>query len=118
MPKVRLHLDADTSRKSLYKALLERGHDVTRTPADWIAFDADDERQLLASTTQNRCLFTFNIADFTALSRVHSQHQGILFAAQKSWSVADLIRALDRFLSETDASEVEGRVLWLNRWRS
>lgn len=45
MPEIRLHLDADTSRKSLYKALLERGHDVTRTPADWIAFDADDERQ-------------------------------------------------------------------------
>ena len=118
MPKVRLHLDADTSRKSVYKALLEQGHDVTRTPADWIAFDADDERQLLASITQNRCLFTFNIADFTRLSGIHSHHRGILFAAQKSWTVADLIRALDRFLSEMDSSEVEGQVLWLNRWRS
>lgn len=118
MPKVRLHLDADTSRKSVYKALLELGHDVTRTPADWIAFDADDERQLLASITQNRCLFTFNIGDFTGLARVHPHHRGILFAAQKSWSAADLIRALDRFLSEMDASDVEGRILWLNRWRS
>jgi hypothetical protein len=118
MPEVRLHLDADTSRKSVYKALLERGHDVTRTPADWIAFDADDERQLLAAIAQNRCLFTFNIADFTNLARAHPHHRGILFAAQKSWSVTDLIRALDRFLSEEDASDVEGRILWLNRWRS
>ena len=118
MPRVRLHLDADTSRKSVYKALLERGHDVTRTPADWIAFDADDEKQLLAAIGQNRCLFTFNIGDFTALSRIHPHHRGILFAAQKSWPVADLIRALDRFLSEAEASDVEGRLLWLNHWKS
>lgn len=117
MPRVRLHLDADTSRKSVHRALLERGHDVTRTPSDWIAFDADDERQLLAAISQNRCLFTFNIADFTVLARAHPHHRGILFAAQKSWSVAELIHALDRFLSEEDASDVEGRIHWLNRWR-
>ena len=91
---------------------------MTRTPADWIAFDADDERQLLASITQNRCLFTFNITDFMRLSVIHPHHRGILFAAQKSWSVSDLIRALDRFLSEADTADVEGRVLWLNGWRS
>jgi hypothetical protein len=81
MPRVRLHLDADTSRKSL------------------------------------RCIFTFNIRDFIALAQAHPQHRGVLLAAQQSWSVSDLIRSLDQFLSETDATEVEGQVLWLNRWR-
>src|SRR3954447_6628758 len=52
MPKVRLHLDADASRKALHQALLERGHDVTRTPSDWIQGDASDEIQLLSATAQ------------------------------------------------------------------
>jgi hypothetical protein len=43
MPKPRLHLDADTSKKALHRALLERGHDVTRTPTEWMPLDATDE---------------------------------------------------------------------------
>jgi len=39
MPKPRLHLDADTSNKSLYEVLVEHGHDVTRTPTDWMTLD-------------------------------------------------------------------------------
>jgi cardiolipin synthase len=35
--KPRLHLDADTSKKSLLKALTEMGHDITRTPNEWMA---------------------------------------------------------------------------------
>jgi len=30
MAELKLHLDADTSRISLWRALLDRGHDVTR----------------------------------------------------------------------------------------
>ena len=33
MTEVRLHLDADVSRKDLFNALTSKGHDVTRTPA-------------------------------------------------------------------------------------
>ena len=117
MPRVRLHLDADTSRKSLQQALTTRGHDVTQTPTEWIDLDADDEKQLLAASAQGRCLFTFNIKDFMILARTHPQHRGILLATQQSWSVSDLVRSLDRFLSETDSAEVDGQVLWLNRWR-
>jgi hypothetical protein len=117
MPKIRLHLDADTSSKALHQALIDRGHDVTRTPSDWIQKDASDEIQLLSATAQGRCIFTFNIRDFTPLSRAHPQHRGILVAAQKSWSLSALVAALDRFLSESDATEVEGHLLWLNSWR-
>lgn len=115
MPEVRLHLDADTSRKALHQALIDRGHDVTRTPSDWVQKDASDEIQLLSATAQGRCIF--NIRDFTVLSRLYPQHRGIVLAAQKSWTLSGLIAALDRFLAESDTHDVEGRLLWLNSWR-
>lgn len=117
MPEVRLHLDADTSRKSLHLSLLERGHDVTRTPSDWITRDADDETQLLAATAQGRCLFTFNIRDFMLLARAHPHHRGILMAAQQSWTFSALLSGLDRFLREADAEKIAGQIFWLNAWR-
>ena len=79
--------------------------------------DASDEIQLLSATAQGRCIFTFNVRDFTVLSRLHPQHRGIVVAAQRSWSLSGLITALNRFLSEADTTEVEGRLLWLNSWR-
>jgi Domain of unknown function (DUF5615) len=117
MPKIRLHLDADASSKALYRALIDRGHDVTRTPTPWIEKDASDDIQLLTATAQGRCFFTFNIRDFVILSRRYPEHRGILLAAQKSWTLSELIGALDRFLSEVDAEEVKGRLLWLNSWK-
>ena len=113
----RLHLDADTSIKALLRALVERGHDVTRTPSDWIAPDATDEAQLLAATAQGRCIFTFNIRDYMLLAPSHPQHGGIILAAQASWTLSDLIAILDRLLSETEAEEWPGQVRWLNDWR-
>ena len=116
MPEPRLHLDADTSSKAIYKALLDRGHDVTRTPNDWMRRDASDERQLLGATAHGRCIFTFNIRDFIILAKQHPQHGGIILAAQSSWTLSALIEALDRTLSETDAEDWVGQVRWLNDW--
>jgi hypothetical protein len=117
MAPPKLHLDADASIRALHKALLARGHDVTHMPADWIALDASDEEQLLASTAQGRCLFTFNVRDLAVLARRYPHHGGIVLAAQASWSLPDLIAALDRLLSETRAGEWIGQVRWLNDWR-
>jgi hypothetical protein len=117
VPKPRLHLDADASIKVLHVALLQRGHDVTRTPNEWMPLDASDEMQLLGATAQGRCLFTFNVRDFPVLARRYTQHGGIILAARRSWSLAELITALDRLLSETDAAAWVGQVRWLNRWR-
>ena len=113
----RLHLDADASSKSLRRALLDRGHDVTRTPTDWIAIDASDEEQLLSATAHGRCILTFNVRDFIALARKHDRHAGIVLAAQSSWSLSALVPALDRMLSETSAGDWVGQVRWLGEWR-
>ena len=117
MPKPKLHLDADASIKALHAALVARGHDVTRTPTEWIARDADDETQLLAATAQGRVIFTFNIRDFIALARRYPRHGGIVLAAQSKWTLPELIEALDRMLSTTEAEEWVGQVRWLNDWR-
>ncbi len=115
MPEPRLHLDADTSIKGLYRALLAKGHDVTRTPTDWMPPDAGDEIQLLGATAQGRCIFTFNIRDFIELGKRFPQHNGIILAAQTSWSLSELIAALDRLLSETETADWTGQVRWLNQ---
>ncbi len=117
MSKTRLHLDADTSMKALQKALQQRGHDVTRTPTDWVSLDANDTAQLLGATAQGRCIFTFNIRDFIHLARHYPQHGGIILAAQRSWTLSELIDALDHLLSETQAEEWIGQTQWLNQWR-
>ena len=118
MSRPRLHLDADASIKALQSALVALGHDVTRTPNEWMALDASDEMQLLGTTAQGRCILTFNVRDFVVLARRHPQHSGIILAAQTSWSLSELIAALDRLLSETQAEDWVGQVRWLNQWRA
>ena len=117
MAKPRLHLDADASIKALQQALQAHGHDVTRTPNEWMALDASDERQLLGAATQGRVIFTFNIGDFLVLAKSFQNHHGILLAAQGRWSLENLISALDRMLTETQAEDWIGQVRWLNDWR-
>lgn len=114
----RLHLDADTSIKALYQALLERDHEVTRTPNDWMPRDATDEAQVLGATAQGRVIFTFNIRDFVLLARRHPHHGGIILAHQRRFTLAGLIRTLDRCLTETQAEDWIGQVRWLSDWRA
>ena len=117
MAKARLHLDADASIKAVYNALRERGHDVTRTPNDWITFDADDKAQLLGATAQGRALFTFNVRDFLVLAKRYSTHHGILLAVQNRWTIRELIESLDHALNQTEDSDWLGAVRWLNDFK-
>ncbi len=117
MPEPRLHLDADASSRALHRALIEQGHDVTRTPNEWMPQDADDEQQLLGATAHGRCIFTFNVRDFIALAKQYPRHGGITLAAQSNWTISSLIAALDRLLSETEIDAWPGQVRWLNDWR-
>lgn len=117
MAKARLHLDADASIKAVYNALRERGHDVTRTPNDWITFDAEDKAQLLGATAQGRALFTFNVRDFLVLAKRYSTHHGILLAVQNRWTIRELIESLDHALNQTEDSDWLGAVRWLNDFK-
>jgi hypothetical protein len=112
--KPRLHLDADTSQISLMRALIARGHDVTRTPNVWMALDATDEQQLLGATAQGRCLFTFNVRDFMILAKRYPYHGGIILSSQKP--MPELFKALDFLLTESGDDDLKGQVRWLNDW--
>jgi len=116
--KLHIHLDADTSSKALYSALLKYGHDVTRTPNEWMPLDASDEQQLLGATAKGRAIFTYNPRDFIALGSRYPNHGGIILAFQRSLSLHETIHALDRVLRETDANEWVGRTRWLDDWRN
>jgi len=112
-----LHLDADTSIKALHNALRERGHDVTRTPDEWMPVDADDQTQLLGASAQGRILFSFNIRDFQVLAKQYTNHHGIILASQSRWSIVHLIQFLDRALAETEETDWIGILRWLKDFR-
>jgi hypothetical protein len=78
MTEPKLHLDADTSKKALLKAMTTLGHDVTRTPCEWMLADASDESQLLGASAQGRCLFTYYSRDFIPLAERYPHHSGII----------------------------------------
>ena len=118
MPKPRLHLDADASIRQLQRALAERGHDVTRTPNEWMSQDADDAAQLLGATAQGRIIFTFNVRDYLALAERLPHHAGVALAAQRQWTLSALVAALDKMLTASTAEEWMGQVKWLNHWKS
>jgi hypothetical protein len=59
--------------------------------------------------------FTFNVRDFVVLAQRYLRHGGIILAAQASWMLSDLIAALDRLLSETEAEDWIGQERWLNQ---
>ena len=114
MTKPRLHLDADASDAALEKELRKRGHDVTRTPNEWIKSNANDEEQLLSATQQRRVIFTFNTKDFVRIARRVLHHAGIILSPRKS--MPRVFKALDRFFNESSAEEMEDQVRWLSDW--
>lgn len=116
MAKPKLHLDMDSSRRDLYKALVDKGLDVTRTPNEEIREDASDEYQLLWTTSHQRILFTFNIKDFVNLAKKHPFHGGVILANQKSIHLSQLIFALSRIVAETTAESWVGQVRGVQDW--
>lgn len=116
MTNLKLHLDMDTSRKDLYKVLLERGYDVTRTPNAEIPEDASDETQLLWATSHQRVIFTFNIKDFVNLSKKHPFHGGVLLANQSTTTIHLLIQILSKIMDESSNEEWVGQVRWIQEW--
>ncbi len=114
MTKPKLHLDADASMISLMRELIKRGHDVTRTPSDWMPLDATDEQQLIGAIEQERIILTFNIRDFVFLAKWYPEHRGIILSTQKA--ISELLPALDYLLTETAAEDWIGQVRWLNDW--
>ena len=117
MSSPKLHLDMDSSRRDLFKALLAKGYDVTRTPNKDVREDASDEYQLLWATSHQRLLFTFNIKDFVNLAKKHPFHSGIILANQNSIAIGQLVSALTKIMAETTAESWADQVRWIRDWK-
>jgi len=114
MSKPKLHLDEDSSRDALYEALMSNGHDVTRTPNEWIKKKASDEEQLQKASEHGRSVFSFNVKHFLQMARKFPKHKGIILSKQKPLSI--ILKALNRFFAESSAEEMEDQVRWLSDW--
>lgn len=114
MTKPRLHLDSDASDAALQRELLKRGHDVTRTPNEWIQHDSSDEEQLRNAAQRKRVIFTHNSRDFFPLAKRILRHAGIIVSPQIP--MPRKFKALDRFLNEATAGEMEDQIRWLSDW--
>jgi hypothetical protein len=88
---------------------------ILTVPALFQAFPHDNYTRW--QRVQPNHIFTFNIADFVRLAQRHPRHGGIILAAQSKWTLRQLIAALDRILSESDAEDWTGQLRWLNQWR-
>jgi len=75
MSKPKLHLDEDASWGALYESLESNGHDVTRTPNEWINKKSKDEEQLQKASGQSRSIFSFNAKDFLRIAKQIIENQ-------------------------------------------
>lgn len=114
MSKPKLHLDEDASWGALYESLESNGHDVTRTPNEWINKKAKDEEQLKKASEQSRSIFSFNAKDYLRIAKQITKHKGIIVSKRKPFSI--ILKALNRFFNESSAEEMEDQVRWLSDW--
>jgi hypothetical protein len=53
-------------------------------------------------------VLSFNVRNFVALAEMHPRHGSIILAVQANWTLADLIAALRRLLSEMEDHDLVG----------
>ena len=77
-----------------------------------------DESQLDWASKENRALFTFNVAHFTALHAARiaqgRHHAGIIVSSQRP--VGEVIRRLLRLASALEAEAMRDRLEFLSDW--
>jgi predicted nuclease of predicted toxin-antitoxin system len=89
--KIRFHTDENVGLV-IAQGLRRRGVDVITTPeADLMG--VSDEVQLAFAKTQGRVIFTQD-TDFLRLHQAGVEHVGIVFCAQSSCSIGEIIRGL------------------------
>lgn len=107
---IRFHLDENVNL-TIAQGLRQRGIDVITTPeAELIA--ATDEVQLAFALSQERVLFTQD-ADFLRLHQTGISHAGIVFCAQGSRSIGEMIRGLVLIWQLLEPEEMLNRVEFL-----
>jgi predicted nuclease of predicted toxin-antitoxin system len=113
---IKLYLDENVP-ESIAMALRLRGYDVI-TVKEVGRKGLSDIEQLEYASSENRLIFTFNVADF---HKIHSEfiktgrhHNGIILS--KQLPVRRTVKALLKLLSSLNSEKVRNNVVWLSDW--
>ena len=109
---VRLYIDEDAMAHALLQGLRARGADVlTAYEADRIG--RDDAAQLDFAISQERTLYTFNVADFCRLHTEYMEHGKHHAVPRQRYGVGGQIRALLEIVQTKTAEDLKDRLIFL-----
>jgi uncharacterized protein with PIN domain len=113
---IRLYLDEDVP-EAIAMALRLRGYDVI-TVKEASNKGLTDLDQIQYAISEERVLFTHNIADFC---KIHSgfinkgyEHNGLIVSRQLPIGV--IVKALLRLLSSVNYEKIRNNIIWLSDW--
>jgi len=110
---IKLYLDEDVHKKIAFSLRL-RGYDVV-SAHEVQNQSLPDYQQLQYAISEQRAIFTFNIADFDRLHREYTEkgeeHFGIILSKQISFSKT--LQRLTQFLSTHFAKDLKNNLFWL-----
>ena len=113
---IRLYLDEDAPQ-GVAIGLKLRGYDV-RTASEAGRKGLSDMEQVEYAVSQQRVLFSHNIADFIKIHReilkTGNHHPGMILS--KQLPVGEIVKALLRLLSHERQKDLVDRVVWLSDW--
>lgn len=113
---IKLYLDEDVP-EAVAVALRLRGYDVT-TVSESGRKGLTDVEQIKYASSEDRTLFTHNIADFckthSDFTKRRHEHSGIILS--KQLPIGIIIKALLRLLSNLNYEKVRNNVIWLSSW--
>lgn len=113
---IRLYFDEDVP-EAVAIALRLRGYNVI-TAREAGKKGLSDNEQLKHASSEERILFTHNIADFSKIHmefvRKGSEHCGLIFS--KQLPVGIIVKALLKLLSRLKAEDVKNKAVWLSDW--
>ena len=113
---IKLYLDENVP-EAIAIALRLRGYDVI-TVKEVGRKGLSDSDQLKYATSENRTIFTFNVADF---HKIHTEfikkgidHDGIIFS--KQLPIGIIVKALSKLLSNINYDNLRNNIIWLSDW--
>ncbi len=107
---IRFHFDEHITAK-LAQALRQAGIDVTTTPEVGLRTRSDDEQ--LEFATQDRRVFVTHDEDFLIMAAAGYQHAGIVFCAQRTRNLRQMIEALVLIHAVYSPEEMENHVEYI-----
>lgn len=114
MEEIKVYIDEDV-RPILAEILRERGYDAIST-LEANMNGSTDKAQMDFAIKDKRAILTHNIKDFVQIHKVYqSRHFGIILSDQIS--LKELLRRTLRFLARSVADKVQGKIIWLSKYK-